>query len=223
MKIFNNISKEKAQRILFITVLILVFGVFFISLSLLAPGDEKDPIDNNPPGQNDEDDDDDDKDNDEDEITYEFVKAPYSSDVDVIVVRKFWALEKSTEDQEMSLINFGSQYHMSRGMSYAREDDEEFSVIASLSGTVVDVQDSHLYGKTVTIEHTYGIKTEYHSLGTVEVEVGDEVVQGDVIGKSGQCEYDASAGNHVHFKISVNGKYVDPEQLYEKATNTITN
>lgn len=217
MKIFNNISKEKAQRILFITVLILVFGVFFISLSLLSPGENKDPINNNPPGNNDND-----NDNDDDEIvTYEVLKAPYSSNVTVKVIRKFWAIDKSTEDQEMSLINFGSQYFTSRGISYTTEDNVEFDVVASLSGTVVDVQDSQIYGKTVTIEHTNGIKTEYQSLGSVEVEVGDTVKQGDVIGKSGMNEYDANAGNHVHFKVSVKGKYVDPETVFNKATNTI--
>ena len=96
MKIFNNISKEKAQRILFITVLILVFGVFFISLSLLGPGDDtdKDPNDKDPitdPNDNDDED-------DEDVIVYEVIKAPYSSDLSVQVVRKYWSLEQTTED-----------------------------------------------------------------------------------------------------------------------------
>jgi len=221
VKIFNNISKEKAQRILFITVLILVFGVFFISLSLLGPGDDtdKDPNDKDPitdPNDNDDED-------DEDVIVYEVIKAPYSSDLSVQVVRKYWSLEQTTEDQEMSLITYGSQYYLSKGISYATENEEEFEVRASLSGKVVDVQDSPIYGKTVTIEHTNGIKTEYQSLGNVEVEVDDTVAQGDVIGTSGENEYDIDAGNHVHFKLSINNKYVDPTTVYQKATNTITN
>ena len=73
------------------------------------------------------------------------------------------------------------------------------------------------------IEHTNGIKTEYQSLGNVEVEVDDTVAQGDVIGTSGENEYDIDAGNHVHFKLSINNKYVDPTTVYQKATNTITN
>lgn len=217
MKIFNNISKEKAQRILFITVLILVFGVFFISLSLLGPGEDKDPNDNNPPIQDDDDDDDDNV------VTYEVVKTPYSSNIGIKVVRKYWSKDQSLQDQEMSLIVFGSRYETSKGVSYATENKEAFDVRASLSGKVVDVQESPIYGNTVTIEHTNGIKTEYLSLGSVEVEVDDVVAQGDVIGKSGENEYDATVGNHVHFKFFVNNKYVDPNTVYQKATNTITN
>ena len=215
MKIFNNISKEKAQRILFITVLILVFGVFFISLSLLGPDDDIDvPIVDD--GEDDDDDDDDDN-----VVIYEKIQAPYSSNLQVKVIRKYWSLKQSTEDQEMSLINYGSQYFLSKGISYATESKAEFEVRASLSGKVVEVQESPIYGNTVTIEHKNGIKTEYQSLGTVAVEVDDQVAQGDIIGTSGENEYDASAENHVHFKISIDNKYVDPITVFGKETNKV--
>jgi len=216
VKIFNNISKEKAQRILFITVLILVFGVFFISLSLLGPRD-KDPDDNPPIGDQDEDED---EDEDDDKIVYEEIKAPYSSNLSVKVIRKYWSLEQSTEDQEISLINYGTEYYLSKGISYTTETEGEFEVHASLSGKVIDVQESPIYGNTVIIEHTNGIKTEYQSLGNVEVKVDDVVAQGDVIGTSGENEYDSSAGVHVHFKVSINNKYVDPSTVLGKKTNT---
>jgi stage II sporulation protein Q len=218
VKILKNISKEKAQRILFITVLILVFGVFFISLSLLGPKDNKDPKDNDPIINGDEDDDDDDDNN----VVYELIKTPYSSSLEVKVIRKYWSLEQSTEDQEMSLINYGSQYFLSKGVSYAAATEEEFNVCASLSGKVVQVEESPIYGKTVTIEHTNGIKTEYQSLGTVKVKVDDLVIQGDIIGTSGENEYDISAGNHLHFKVSINNKYVDPYSVFGKETNKVS-
>lgn len=215
MKIFSNISKEKAQRILFITVLILVFGVFFISLRLLDPGEDIKP---NPEHEGQEKEEDDDK----KIVKYETIKVPFKTEVGVKVIRKYWSLEQTTEDQEMSLIVYGSQYYLSKGISYATENNEAFEVCASLSGKVVNVSESPIYGKTVTIEHTNGIITEYQSLGSVEVNVDDEVKQGDVIGMSGENEYDANAKNHVHFKISVNKKYVDPALLYKKTTNTVT-
>ena len=58
-------------------------------------------------------------------------------------------------------------------------------------------------------------------MGSVEVEVGDEVVQGDVIGKSGQCEYDASQETMFTLKslLTVNMSILNN---YMKATNTIT-
>lgn len=220
MKIFNNISKEKAQRILFITVLILVFGVFFISLSLLGPGEDKQP-DPNPPGNVGDEDDDDDEDDDK-VVVYELVKFPYSSETEVVVVRKFWTMQQATEDQEMSLINYGSQYYLSKGISYSTEAKEPFEVLASLSGKVVEVTDSQIYGKTVVIEHTDGIKTEYQSLGNVEVEVDDVIAQGDVIGTSGTNSYDAGAGNHIHFKVFIKDSYVDPVTVFNKSTDKIT-
>jgi len=219
VKIFNNISKEKAQRILFIAVLILVFGVFFISLSLLGPGeDSKKPDDNNPPGQNDDNDDD----GNEDIVIYEVVKAPYKTDQEMKVVRKFWTMDVKDEEVELVLIQFGSSYYTSNGISYARTNGEQFDVVASLSGKVVAVQEDSIYGKTVTIEHNNKIKTEYLSLDSVNVKVGDTVKQGDVIGRSGANEFDASAGNHLHFRFMVNNKYVNPELVFNKATNQIT-
>ena len=65
----NKMSKEKAQRFLFIGVLILVFSVFFISLNLLEPKEK--PIE--PPTQNNDDDDDD----DDDDVVYETVIMPH--------------------------------------------------------------------------------------------------------------------------------------------------
>lgn len=211
MKIFNNMSKEKAQRVLFITVLVLVFSVFFISLSLLGPKDDgdKDPIIDDP-----------DKDPIVEEPKFETIHAPHGNQ-NIEVVRKFWSLDKSTEDQETSVIKYGSEYYLSKGVSYTSEN-KEFNVIASLSGTVKEVTDSPIYGKTVVIKHDKGIQTEYMSLGNATVKVGDIVEQGDVIGVSGTNEYDQDALNHVHFKISVNGKYCDPELLIGKAINKIT-
>jgi murein DD-endopeptidase MepM/ murein hydrolase activator NlpD len=206
----KRISKEKAQRILFIAVLVLVFGVFFISLSLLNPRETPPPGGEDPGPPIEE---------PEDPIVYEKIIAPYIAK-NVETIRRFWALDKETEIQEMSFIVQGSSYYTSTGISYSA-GDEGFEVIASLSGTVKTVSDSSVFGKVVVIEHDNGLETEYRSLGEVSVEIGDEVAQGDVIGISGENENDASAGNHLHFRILVNGKPKDPELLIGKAINEI--
>lgn len=221
----NKIGKDKFQRYLFIGVLILVFGVFFISLSLLPSSDVDDIKD--PDGQLDDDDDNDDDDDvdndDDDEDVYEEVKFPVDSE-STLIIRKYWELNDEIEDQEMSLIVMGGSYDISRGVSYVNSADPEtsFEVKSSMSGTVTKVvTDSPLYGKTVEIDHGDGITTEYISLSEVVVSEGDEVSQGDVIGTSGVSEYDQAAKNHVHFKISINGDYRNPEELIGKKTNEI--
>ncbi len=206
MKQLNKISKEKAQRILFIAVLVLVFGVFFISLSLLDPVDppkiEEPPIDEP-----------------DDDVEPEIISAPYKA-TDVEIIRKFWTLDKEKEDQEISLIVYDTSYYMSKGVSYYA-DNQEFEVVASLSGIVKEITESSIYGIVVQIEHDNGLITEYMSLGEVNVAIGEEVAQGEVIGKAGVDEFDALAETHLHFRILINDQYADPEVMIGKTVDEI--
>ncbi|HHX80996.1 MAG TPA: M23 family metallopeptidase [Acholeplasmataceae bacterium] len=210
MKRLNKISKEKAQRILFIAVLVLVFGVFFISLSLLNPGENPTPNDPDPPIEEPE----------EPEVEYETIIAPYKA-ANIEIIRRFWSQDKEKEIQEMSMFVYDTRYTMSRGISFAAAENENFEVVASLSGIVKEISNSDIYGKVVFIEHEDGLVTEYWSLSEVSVETGDEVAQGDKIGISGESSYDMSAENHIHFRILVNGIPTDPELLIGKAVNEI--
>lgn len=97
------------------------------------------------------------------------------------------------------------------------------NVIAVKDGTVVEaatnlscVSNSNKdscgggYGYYVMIEHNDGTTTLYGHLhqGTVAVENGDTVKQGQVIGLMGSTGQ--STGNHLHFEVRVNGSRVDP-------------
>ena len=44
------------------------------------------------------------------------------------VLRKFYQIDDEEESQEMSVIQFGSKYFLSRGISIKDENDNEFSV-----------------------------------------------------------------------------------------------
>jgi len=203
-------SKEKAQRFLFIGVLILVFSVFFISLSLLEPSpnheDPPEELPQEPPGE-------------DIPVVYETILAPLNV-VDYQTIRKYWSYDAPTEDQHLSIIVFGSRYYMSKGISYSK-NDQEFEVIACLSGTVTKVVDSPTYGKCVTIDHGEGLVSEYMSLSTLSVEEGDEVEQGFVIGFSGTNEYDQEAGVHVHFQLKYQDKNINPELLIGRKINEV--
>jgi hypothetical protein len=64
------------------------------------------------------------------------------------------------------------------------------------------------YGLYIDIAHDNGYVTRYGHLGSIAVESGDEVYQGQVIGSSGNTGN--STGPHLHFGVYLNGTAVDP-------------
>ena len=73
------------------------------------------------------------------------------------------------------------------GVTY--KADETFDVLASISGTVTNVSDDTLLGKTVEIRNSTELIVLYQSLGEVAVKKGDTVSQGQIIGKSAKYNY----------------------------------
>jgi len=64
------------------------------------------------------------------------------------------------------------------------------------------------YGNTVVIDHQDGRQTRYAHLSQELVRAGDAVMEGQVLGKSGNSG--RSTGPHLHFEMLVNGRPVDP-------------
>lgn len=207
----NRIPKDKLQRYIFLGALILVFAAFFISLALIGNNNEP-PIDEVPPGHVDDEDDDDD-DDDDDDIVEEFFKMP-TKDEDYEIVRKFYDIEASKEDQELALHVFNKHYSTSDGVSISKSE-ESFDVVASVSGVIDKIEENALRGYIVTIKHKNDVYTEYSSLSSVNIAEGDVVEQGELIGVSGESEYD-ELDNHVHFKIIKKNTSYNPETLIGK-------
>ncbi|MCL2037285.1 MAG: peptidoglycan DD-metalloendopeptidase family protein [Oscillospiraceae bacterium] len=91
------------------------------------------------------------------------------------------------------------------------------SIFAMQSGTVIRALEGTRsyssnggYGGYVIVDHGGGVHTLYAHMqeGSVGVSVGQEVTQGQVIGKVGTTGW--STGNHLHFEVRVNGKTVNP-------------
>ena len=64
------------------------------------------------------------------------------------------------------------------------------------------------YGKCVRIRHKNNLETLYGHLSKVNVEVGDMVNTGQVIGQVGSTGN--STGNHLHYEVRKNGKPINP-------------
>ena len=64
------------------------------------------------------------------------------------------------------------------------------------------------YGNYVIIDHGNEFITLYGHLSEVDVEIGDEVKKGDVIGKMGSTGF--STGDHLHIEIRYQGYILNP-------------
>jgi murein DD-endopeptidase MepM/ murein hydrolase activator NlpD len=82
-------------------------------------------------------------------------------------------------------------------------------VYASANGIVVFTGVESGYGNMVTINHGYGITTNYAHLNDILVREGDEVKRGDKIGTIGVTG--RTTGPHLHYEVRINGVPMDPK------------
>lgn len=145
------------------------------------------------------------------------VLKPFNSDK--VNVGKYYYDYKGVEDtQEKSLTYHDNTYMQNSGIDYTSE--ETFDVISVLDGTVTDVKKDDLLGNCVEIKHNNNYTTIYQSLSEVNVNKGDTVVAGQLIGKSGNNTIDKEVGNHLHFEMYINGEVVNPLDYVDKEINT---
>lgn len=84
------------------------------------------------------------------------------------------------------------------------------NIVATKSGTVVTASYSSGAGNYVMIYHGDGVYSVYMHCSKLLVSVGQSVSRGDVIALVGSTGI--STGPHLHFAISMNGSYVDPQK-----------
>ncbi len=86
-------------------------------------------------------------------------------------------------------------------------------ISAMNAGVVRIAQEFVVYGKTIVIDHGFGIHTLYMHLSEIDVHAGDTVTKGQIIGKSGKTGY--SEFPHLHISVKINGISIDPEKFLE--------
>ena len=87
--------------------------------------------------------------------------------------------------------------------------------IKSSATGVVTMAESDLYytGGTIIMDHGHGISTIYSHLETLNVKVGDEILQGDVIGTVGSTG--RSTGPHLDFRVNWFQTRLDPMSVLD--------
>ena len=81
-------------------------------------------------------------------------------------------------------------------------------VYAPADGLVLRAGRIGQLGNAVYVSHGYGLTTRFGHLASLDVEPGDRVRRGDVIGTVGNTG--RSTGYHLHYEVHVDGKPVNP-------------
>ena len=145
------------------------------------------------------------------------IMKPFISDM-VKISKSFYDYQGEANKQEEALIIYKDTYMQNSGVDY--KSDEVFDIVSVLDGTVIDVTENDVLGKTIKIRHDNDLVSIYQSLGEVSVKKDDTILRGQVIGKSGTCDLYNSASN-LHFELSYQGKNINPETSYNKTINEL--
>jgi len=95
-------------------------------------------------------------------------------------------------------------------------------VPAANRGKVVLTENIGIYGKTVIIDHGFGLFSMYSHLSGFGVQEGQIVDRGTVIGQTGTTGF--AAGDHLHFGVLVHNTFVNPVEWWDASwiKNNIT-
>jgi murein DD-endopeptidase MepM/ murein hydrolase activator NlpD len=93
---------------------------------------------------------------------------------------------------------------------------------ASNNGKIAFTGYMGIYGKTVVIDHGFGLFSTYSHLSAIDVQKGQMVSKGDVIGRTGSTGL--AGGDHLHFGIIVHNTFVNPVEWWDASwiKNNIT-
>lgn len=106
--------------------------------------------------------------------------------------------------------NFGLR---KRRFHYGSDIDLETgdAVGAAFDGKVRIAKKSKSYGNVIVIRHSNGLETYYAHLSKINVEIGEEVFAGQIIGLGGNTGH--SHGSHLHFEVRYLGQPINPTDI----------
>jgi murein DD-endopeptidase MepM/ murein hydrolase activator NlpD len=112
----------------------------------------------------------------------------------------------------------GRTYEFHPGMDIS--GDRGDLVVAPANGTVINAGWKGGYGNMVEIDHGNGLTTRYGHLSHIDVEVGDTITRGQLLGLVGSTG--RSTGPHLHYEMRLNDRPVNPRHLLPPEPTEIT-
>ncbi|NJL45466.1 MAG: M23 family metallopeptidase [Leptolyngbyaceae cyanobacterium SM2_3_12] len=100
----------------------------------------------------------------------------------------------------------GRNYEMHEGIDLGGPIGKP--ILTTAEGVVVKAEYNSGYGNHVKVDHGYNYETLYAHLSGLEVQIGDRVQRGDVVGYLGNTG--RSSGPHLHYGVYRNGQAVNP-------------
>jgi hypothetical protein len=91
------------------------------------------------------------------------------------------------------------------------------AIHATADGVVKLARSHGGYGRTVIIQHEFGIETLYAHMSQIRVNEGQRVSRGDRIGDMGNTG--RSTGTHLHYEVRLGGTAVNPMTYIKAARN----
>ena len=90
---------------------------------------------------------------------------------------------------------------------------ERSPIPAANNGRVAFAENLGIYGRSVVLDHGFGLFSMYAHLSHIDVAVGDMVDKGQVIGKTGRSGL--AGGDHLHFGMLVHHTFVNPVEWWD--------
>ena len=112
----------------------------------------------------------------------ETVAAPFA--INAKEVLHFFDKTKSEDVLSQAVTEFEGVYRPNQGLDYAY-DGKVFEATAMLGGTVTEVKEDAMFGKSVTVKTGEDLEITYQSLSQVSVKKDQVVNQNDVLGLAG--------------------------------------
>lgn len=123
------------------------------------------------------------------------------SDLEDVSVPYMAGLGEITEDKrQQTEKDIAEEYNN----VFVLKANQTSDMIASGAGTVTRVGEDDLFGAFVVVDHGNGYETVYRNNGDMKVDVGDELVRGQLIFVNTEDD------NFFGFQVVHNGNYVDP-------------
>ncbi len=89
-------------------------------------------------------------------------------------------------------------------------------VFAANNGVVVYAGETAITGKTVVIEHGFGLKTWYWNLSETDVEVGAEIAKGDKLGIVGTTGLCTEKTPQLSYAVSIGNVFITPDLFFDR-------